>query len=91
MLFYINTPIQRWHTILSEVGIGSTLITDMMAQYIAKNITKEELAQQFFSEENVTRREALFQGIKDMEGLMQQYEEGVYMVSDFPVAGVFQP
>ena len=21
MLFYINTPIQRWHTILSEVGI----------------------------------------------------------------------
>ena len=89
MLFYINTPIQRWHTILSEVGIGSTLITDMMAQYIAKNITKQELAQQFFSEENVTRREALFQGIKDMEGLMQQYEEGVYMVSDFLWQGYF--
>ena len=89
MLFYINTPIQRWHTILSDVGHGSKLITDMMARYIAKNITKQELAQQFFSEENVTRREALFQGIKDMEGLMQQYEEGVYMVSDFLWQGYF--
>ena len=89
MLFYTNTPIQRWHTILSKVGIGSRLITDMMAQYIAKNITKQELAQQFFNEENVTRREALFQGIKDMEDLMQQYEEGVCMVSDFLWQGYF--
>ena len=76
MLFYINTPIQQWYNILSDVEVRSSLISDMMAQYLAKNITKQELAQQFFSEENVTKREGLFEGITDIQNLMQQYEEG---------------
>ena len=89
MLFYINTPIQRWDNILSHVEVRSSLISDMMAQYLAKSITKQELAEQFFGEENVTKREGLFQGIKDIENLMQQYEEGVFMVSDFLWQGYF--
>ena len=82
MKYYLST-IEQWYDILSDIVIDISVISHNMAQYIANNITKQELAEQFFSEENVTRSEALFQGIKDMWYFIDQYGKGLYVLSDF--------
>ena len=82
MKYYLST-IEQWYGILSDIVIDISFISHNMAQYLANNITKQELAEQFLSEESVTRREALFQGIKDMWYLIDQYGKGLYVLSDF--------
>ena len=47
--------------------------TENIEQYLAKDINKQELAKQFLSIQNVTKRERYFQGIQNMDFLMQKY------------------
>ena len=58
----------------------SESFTQNLSQYLVKNITKQELAEQFFSEQNVTDREEFLTNSNDIEDLMEQYKDLVYHI-----------
>ena len=58
-------------------------------QYLAKDITKQELAKQFLSRENVTERENFFQDIKKMEDHMQAYQNHIEQVRNYLSKGYY--
>ena len=65
--------IRDWQGILRNIGINKLFPTENIKQYLTKNITKQELAKQFLSIQNVTERERYFQSIQNVDSLMQKY------------------
>ena len=59
--------------ILVSIGIDNPYSTDNIRQYLAKEITKQELAMQFLSLQNVTEREKYFQVLYNIDFLIQKY------------------
>ena len=86
-LFEANSPIQRWYNIMINIGYDivyqRSLLTDSMVKYLDKDITKQELSHQFFSEQEAAKREALYEDIKEMEDVMQKYQDQIYLISDY--------
>ena len=78
-----HTAIEQWYQILHEIAFDITFLSDIMTQYLFQNITKQELAEEFFSEQNVKKRDNMFLGVKDMNNLMQEYERSLYAVRDY--------
>ena len=65
-------PIIR-HLKVTYRGLLRTFMTESLSQYLAKNITKQELATKFLSENNVTEREIFSRRILDSQDLEKQY------------------
>ena len=86
-LFEANSPIQRWYNIMINIGYDivhqRSLLMDTMVKYLDKDITKQELSHQFFSEQEAAKREALYEDIKEMEDVMQKYQDQIYLISDY--------
>ena len=78
-----HTAIEQWYQTPNDIAFDITFLSDIMTQYLIQNITKQELAEEFFSEQNVKKRENMFQGVKEMDNLMQEYERSLYIVSDY--------
>ena len=80
--------IGEWNAVLRDIGWYNPYSTRSIEQYLDKNITKQEMAKQFFSLQNVTERERYFQGIQNMYSLMQKYldqiNDIVYFLMSYP-------
>ena len=61
------------HLKVTYRGLLRTFMTESLFQYLAKYITKHELARQFLSENNVTERETFSRRILDSQDLEKQY------------------
>ena len=72
-----NNTISEWRHILENIAFENPFPTENIIQYLAKDITKQELAKQFLSIQNVTKRERYFQGVQNMDFLMQKYRKQV--------------
>ena len=68
----MNT-IRAWRDILRYMWRNKPFATENIEQYLTKDITKQELAKQFLSEQNVTKREIYFNRIQNIDVLMQRY------------------
>ena len=68
-----NNAISEWRHILENIAYENPFPTENIEQYLAKDITKQELAKQFLSIQNATKRERYFQGVQNMDFLMQKY------------------
>ena len=89
-LFEAKSAIQQLGNIMDSrlnIRFGRSLLTDTMVKYLDKDITKQELSHQFFCEQNVIEREALYKDIKDMEDVMQRYQDQIYLISDYLYKG----
>ena len=86
-LFEANSPIQRWYNIMINIGYDivhqRSLLMDTMVKYLDKDITKQELSHQFFSEQETAKREILYEDIKEMEDVLQKYQDQIYLISDY--------
>ena len=51
-----------------------SFVTESMSQYLGKNMTKQELAKQFLSAQNLTKRENFFQRIINSEDFLIDYQ-----------------
>ena len=60
---------------------SDTFLINKMAQYLAKNISKQELTMQFFSDQGVKEREDFAQGKAVLESLLHQYENKLLIIS----------
>ena len=69
--------IRDWQGILRNIGIDKLFPTENIEQYLAKNITKQELAKQFLSIQNMSERERYFQNIQNVDSLMQKYRSQI--------------
>ena len=58
--------------VYSQLSAG-TLAVDLLMQYMAKNVTKQELAKQFLSTANQTKRNTLLEKIDEMEIMLQRF------------------
>ena len=72
--------LSEWYFNLVWHDMETTFFINSMVGYLAKNITKKELAEQFLSEQNVSKREGFLQNIKSMDGFMQEFEQEIYQV-----------
>ena len=54
-----------------------------MVKYLDQDITKHELSHQFFSGQETVKREILYEDIKEMEDVMQKYQDQIYLISDY--------
>ena len=72
----------RWVIKFSEVLFVNIFSTENILQYISVNITKQELAQQWLSPENVTKRQKFVVGITDLENKKKQYDDLLFFISD---------
>ena len=70
-----NNTISEWRHILENITLENRFPTENIEQYLAKDITKQELAKQFLSIQNATKRERYFQGVQNMDFLMQKYRK----------------
>ena len=70
-----SKTIQEWEDSYHETIWYNPFPTENIEQYLDKDITKQELAKQFLSVQNVTEREKYFQAIKDTNSLMQTYQQ----------------
>ena len=68
-----KNTISDWQSILSDIVRYKSFLTENIEQYLAKDITKKELAKQFLSMENMTLRERYLQGIQNIDSVMQKY------------------
>ena len=71
-----------WLIKFDEVLFVNIFSTENMLQYISVNITKQELAQQWLSPENVTKRQKFVVGITDLENKKKQYNDVLFFISD---------
>ena len=69
-----NNTISEWRHILRNIAYENRFPTENIRQYLAKSITKRELAKQFLSIQSVTKRERYFQGVQNIDFLMQKYQ-----------------
>ena len=76
-------PLRRWLDNMDSVGLNDKFPTDNMKQYLDGKITKHELARQFLSKQNTTRREEFSKTIDEMKNLLTQYEDQLYLIRDF--------
>ena len=67
--------IHEWKDSYYETIWYNPFPTENIEQYLDKDITKQELAKQFLSVQNVIEREKYFQAIKDTNSLMQTYQQ----------------
>ena len=72
----------RWVVKFSEVLFVNIFSTENILQYISVNITKQELAQQWLSPENVTKRQNFLVGITDLENKKKQYVDLLYFIRE---------
>ena len=73
----VNNTISEWRHILENIAVENPFPTENIEQYLAKDITKQELAKQFLSIQNATKRERYFQGVQNMDFLMHKYRKRV--------------
>ena len=64
-----------WYSKVSDVVNRDIISTDNLARYLSEDITKQELAQQWLSPENVNRRRKFLEGITDLENKRQHYDD----------------
>ena len=69
-----------WQDILGNIGFDHLFPTENIEQYLTKDITKQELAKQFLSVQNVTEREKYFQGIRDIDSVTQKYVNQIHHI-----------
>ena len=63
-----------WNYKLIDVVYICIISTDNLARYLSENITKQELAEQWLSPENVNRKRKFLEGITDLENKRQHYD-----------------
>ena len=80
---------ERW-TVFMESMYRYILLDSIVAQYLDKDITKQDLTKQFLSRENATERERFLQDIISIENLLQRYEDQVHLISMFMCGGYSQ-
>ena len=73
----VNNTISEWRHILENIVYENRFPTQNIGQYLWKGITKQALAKQFLSIQNVTKRERYFQGVQNMDFLMQKYRKQI--------------
>ena len=64
-----------WYHKLSDVVNIDIISTDNLVRYLSENITKQELAEQWLSPENVSRRREFLEGITDLENKRRHYDD----------------
>ena len=79
-LLEMETPLVRYFVIAVFGEWGNTFHVE---KYLAKNITKQELAEQFLSVENMEEIEDFSENISEMEDLMNQYRDRIFESVDF--------
>ena len=85
-LLQLETPLLRYYAIVMIWNWDSELEVD---KYLTENITKHELAEQSISESYVARRGSSSSFIEELEDLMKQYLDQVFLSLDFLKAGYF--
>ena len=74
----VNNTVNEWRHILENIGVEHGLSTENIEQYLTKSITKQELAKQFLSIQNMTKRERYFQGVQNMDFLLRKYPKQMH-------------
>ena len=64
-----------WFFKLSDVVNRDIISTDNLVRYLSQNITKQELAEQWLSTENVNRKRKFLEGITDLENKKLRYDD----------------
>ena len=82
-LIEATETIIAWKNILMNIGIGHPFPTENIEQYLAKIITKQELAKQFLSLQNITEREKYFQVLHNIDYLTHKYSGQIYRIISF--------
>ena len=70
-----NNFLFLWGLNLDRVVNIYKISTDNLERYLSKDITKQELAQQWLSPENVNRRKNFLRGITDVENRRERYHD----------------
>ena len=83
-LLQLEIPLLRYYTRAIIVKWNNTFDVE---QYLAGNITKQHLAEQFLSAKNIHRREYLSECIDVMEDMMDQYLNQLYLSWDYMLEG----
>ena len=76
----METPLVRYFVIAVFREWSNTFDVE---KYLAKNITKQELAEQFLSVKNMEEIEDFSENISEMEDLMNQYRDRIFESVDF--------
>ena len=79
-LLTARNVLKEWYFNLVWHDVQSSFFTNSMVRYLAKNITKKELAEQFFNKQNVTKREDFLHNIRNTNHLMLQFEQQIHQV-----------
>ena len=83
-LLQLEIPLLRYYTQALIVKWNNTFDVE---KYLAGNITKQQLAEQFLSAKNIRRREYLSECICVMEDMMDQYLNQLYLSLDYMLEG----
>ena len=83
-LLQLEIPLLRYYTRAIIVKWNNTFDVE---KYLAGNITKQQLAEQFLSAQNIRRREYLSECIDVMEDMMDQYLNQLYLSLDYMLEG----
>ena len=70
---------------LIDVMFADIIYTGNLTRYLSKNITKQELAQQWLSPRNANRKRKFLEGITDLENKRQHYDYVLYYIETFMI------
>ena len=73
-LFEAEKYLDDWNSFLKTIFGNNSLTTSDIAKYLDKNITKQELAHEFFSEQSISRRQYFLELIVDIENQLKEYD-----------------
>ena len=73
----------NWHNKLTGVMSIDILSTGNLVRYLSEDITKQELAEQWLSPENVYRRQKFLDGITNVGNIRQGYDDVLSTIRDF--------
>ena len=88
-IFEANTFHFLWLSKLFDVVHIDIFSIDNLVRYLSKNITKQELAQQWLSTENLTKRQNFLEGITDLENRKRHYDDLIPLISDLMIDGYY--
>ena len=88
-IFEANTFHFLWLAKLFDVVHIDIFSIDILVRYLSKNITKQEIAQQWLSPENLTERQNFLEGITDLENRKRHYDSLIPLISDLMIDGYY--